>query len=119
MAIRNDNLAPLTLDSFRLFFDFLPTALKSMHEYRFGLTPYFFEDWKRARHWKNDEITPFELMRTLDPKPVKRDLKNAWANTVKAYPGFAKLKSVQSWAGLIDATPIVDPAPFRLDRFRG
>lgn len=109
VAIRNDNLAPLTLDSFRLFFDFLPTALKSMHEYRLGLTPYFFEDWKRARRWENDEITPFELVRTLDPKPVKRDLKNAWANTVKAYPGFGKLKPVQSWAGLIDATPDAVP----------
>lgn len=61
------------------------------------------------RHWRLDQVSPFERLRVLDPKPVHGILDEAFAALQQDFPAFQGLQSVERWAGMIDATPDVVP----------
>lgn len=97
--------APIVPDSFRLFFDFLP-SLRGEHggvKLRFGAR--FWEEWRTKRAWSLDETTPFEAIRTYDPKPTQSLLDDAKNILSKAFPVFGGMRIAQAWGGLIDTTP--------------
>lgn len=155
--------APLVPDSFRLFFDFLPSWRAEASNVRLRLNSRFWEEWRTKRVWRLDEETPFERVRTLDPVPTRKVMDEATANITRAFPAFAGMRVAEAWGGLIDTTPdevpiigevpyypgffvstgysghgfgigpgagrltadlvagdapVVDAAPFRLDRFK-
>jgi glycine/D-amino acid oxidase-like deaminating enzyme len=164
VARRGAYVAEIVPDSFRLFFDFLPTLRVQWHELRLRVGSRFLTEWRTPRRWALDAVSPFETVRVLDPLPNERLLGEARANLAAAFPVFRDMVVADSWGGLIDATPdgvpvispveahpglfiatgfsghgfglgpgagrlmadlvagappIVDPAPFRYDRFRG
>lgn len=119
VAQRGASTAEIVPDSFRLFFDFLPTLLRDHAEIRLRIGKRFVEEAKLARRWANDEITPFEQVRVLDPEPRAGVLKEAQTNLKAAFPAFADMKVAQSWAGLIDATPDAVPAIGEVPRLPG
>ena len=45
------------------------------------------------------------MIRVLDPAPSSAILAAGKANLAAAFPFFANMQVVQSWGGLIDATP--------------
>ncbi len=49
IARRNANVAELTPDSFRLFFDFLPALVTQWHELRLRVGRSFLEEWRIPR----------------------------------------------------------------------
>ena len=49
IARRNANVAALTPDSFRLFFDFLPALVTQWHELRLRVGRSFLEEWRIPR----------------------------------------------------------------------
>lgn len=109
IAMRNANVAPIVPDSFRLFTDFMPTLIKSWRELTLRIGNRFIQEWQTPRHWKADEITPFERVRVLDPAPYERFNREGFAHLIEAFPAFAGSRITQSWAGLIDVTPDAVP----------
>ena len=105
IARRNANVAPLTPDSFRLFFDFLPALVTQWHELRLRVGRSFLEEWRIPRRWALDAATPFETVRTLDPAPSRSILDEGERNLVRSFPAFGGMKVAERWAGIIDATP--------------
>jgi len=95
--------------SFRFMRQFLP-ALRSEWgsiSLRFGKR--FFDEWSLLKSWKLDGVSPFELVRTLDPEPVSWVLNEAENSVKSAYPAFRDMKIKEKWAGCIDVTPDVVP----------
>ena len=97
--------APIVPDSFRLFFDFLPSWRRESSNVRLRLTGRFLEEWRTKRSWSLDEETPFERMRIYDPVPTKKVLDEATDTITKAFPAFTGMQVAQAWGGLIDTTP--------------
>ena len=101
--------AEITPDSFRLFGAFLPALRKKWRGIRLQLGRQFLDEWGWKRRWKADEITPFEVVRVLDPQPDNRLLDTALVNLRKAHRAFELTVEAQRWGGLIDATPDAVP----------
>ncbi|HEY4163681.1 MAG TPA: FAD-binding oxidoreductase [Dongiaceae bacterium] len=113
------NRVDIVPDSFRNFGIFLP-ALKAEWRslsLRFGAR--FFEEWGWKRRWSADEVTPFEQVRVLDPKPDVAGLQTALRRLAADFPAFAKAKVAQHWAGLMDVTPDAVPVISPVDALPG
>ncbi|HBK05112.1 MAG TPA: D-amino-acid oxidase [Acetobacteraceae bacterium] len=119
IARRNANTAEITPDHFRLLSDFLPSLIKSRHEIRLRLGKRSWEEMRTARRWSLDETTPFEAVRVLDPTPNQDILAEARAVLAKAFPVFAGLEMVESWAGLMDVTPDAVPVIDKVSHIPG
>ena len=156
-------VVPLMLDSLLIGHHFLPTLKAQWKSVRLSLGRAFVADLFARRRWKPGQVSPFERVRTMDPRIDTGLNAEAMANLVKAWPIFAGARIAGSWAGMIDVTPdslpvispvakvpglvlasgfsghgfgtapgagqlaadlvmgerpLVDPAPYRLDRFR-
>lgn len=90
--------------AFRHLFAFLPMLQKRWRIVDLGLGKSFFGPLGHHR-WRDDEITPFEQMRVLDPEPDARLLDDVWREAQALYPQLAGAERVQAWAGMIDVTP--------------
>lgn len=109
IAHRGASVAHIVPDSFRLFADFVPAFIRQRHEVRLKFAGRFMEEARYPRHWGMDEITPFERVRTLDPKPDQAILAEAQRNLVHAFPAFRDMTIAGAWAGLIDVMPDAVP----------
>jgi glycine/D-amino acid oxidase-like deaminating enzyme len=109
IARRNANAAEITPDHFRLLSDFFPRLIKSRNEIRLRVSMRSWEELRTARRWSLDQATPFEAVRVLDPKPRQGILAEARSVLSGAFPVFAQMKIVESWAGLMDVTPDAVP----------
>jgi glycine/D-amino acid oxidase-like deaminating enzyme len=119
IAHRGATVAPVVPDSFRLAFDFLPALVRQRHELRVRVDGSFLEEWRTARRWRMDEVTPFERVRILDPRPDQAILDEARRNLVAAFPAFRAMKVAATWAGLIDAMPDAVPVIGEVPRLPG
>jgi glycine/D-amino acid oxidase-like deaminating enzyme len=109
IARRNANTAEITPDHFRLLSDFLPRLIQNRNEIRLRIGARSWQELRTARSWSLDQPTPFEAVRVLDPKPKQNILTEARAVLSKAFPIFAGMQVVESWAGLMDVTPDAIP----------
>ena len=102
-------LADLTPAHFRFARDFLPLLKMEHSALRYRLGKRFFEEARMRRRWELDEVTPFEMVRVLDPAPVDFILDDVFGKLQKAYPAFRNTRVAERWAGMIDGTPDVVP----------
>ena len=109
IAQRGANQTTITPDSFRLFFDFLPSLAGEWRNLRLGIGRRFIEEWNIPRRWSLDTPSPFESVRVLDPEPSKPILAQGQVNLARSFPVFKNATIAQSWAGLIDVTPDAVP----------
>ena len=109
VARRNGSISHITPDSFRLFFDFLPSLIKGWDELKLRVAGRFLEEWRMPRRWKLDAASPFEAVRVLDPKPDAAQLEEARHMIAGTFPFFRDMKIKDAWAGLIDVTPDAVP----------
>jgi len=109
IARRNANTAEITPDHFRLLQDFLPRLINNRNEIRLRVGVRSWEELRTARRWSLDQPTPFEAVRVLDPKPKQGILAEARSVLSKAFPAFANMEVVESWAGMMDVTPDAVP----------
>ncbi|MCC7283891.1 MAG: FAD-binding oxidoreductase [Acetobacteraceae bacterium] len=109
IARRNSSISEITPDSFRLFKLFLPNLRKSRRELRLRLGGRFMAEWNTPRHWRLDQVSPFEQVRVLDPVPDAGILRRAEAELSAIFPAFRGMKIAESWGGLMDATPDAVP----------
>ena len=119
IARRNANTAEITADHFRLLQDFLPRMINNRSEIRLRIGTRSWEELRTVRRWTLDQPTPFEAVRTLDPKPKQGILQEARRVLSKAFPVFANMQVVESWAGLIDVTPDAVPVIDRVNQMPG
>ncbi len=119
IAKRHNSISEITPDSFRLFGQYLPNLKKSWREIRLRAGGQFIAEWKTPRHWRMDEVSPFERVRVLDPAPDRSSMVDAPARLAKIFPAFAGLQVVESWAGLMDVTPDAVPVIGPVDSLPG
>ncbi|WP_273729082.1 FAD-binding oxidoreductase [Brucella gallinifaecis] len=104
-------------DAFRNFCAYIPQLREDFTSTRFKLAaPQNYPDaWRTPRHWSQNDETPFERCRILNPKPSQRELDRVLKQFTKAFPKIDKPCILRSWAGMIDtmpdALPLVDQAP--------
>ncbi len=119
VALRNYNIAPLTPDHFRLFFDYLPALAKTWRELNLRFTKMFFSELKVPRSWSFSEESPFEKVRILDPDPHMPYNLRALETLRVAFPKFASARITHNWAGIIDTTPDAVPAIGPIEQIPG
>ncbi len=73
--------------------------------------------WSTPRRWGEDEASPFERMRVLDPAPNRRMLARIARDFARAFPALGPVRLRAAWAGMIDVmpdvVPVVDESPLR------
>lgn len=119
VASGHENTVDIVPDSFRLGRRFLPAYLAQWRSLRFRVSARWREESGHQTHWSPDDITAFELCRILDPEPSERVLRRSWSAAQRAFPVFEQADVVQSWAGLIDATPDAVPVISPVDDLPG
>lgn len=101
--------APLTLDHLLIGWRYLGQLRAQGGALRVSLGREFFEDLALARRWSANNRSPFEKVRTRDPR-VNPDLnQEALTNLRKVWPIFDKAEIEEAWAGVIDITPDSNP----------
>ena len=101
-------------ESFLHFVRFLPLLRASGKgvKLRFGGS---YSRFLRRRRWGEEEMTPFERQRLLDPAVAPEILARLKARLAERLPALAKAGIAESWAGMIDVTPdavpVIDEAP--------
>ncbi|WP_449254655.1 NAD(P)/FAD-dependent oxidoreductase [Bosea sp. (in: a-proteobacteria)] len=115
LTLRNANIADISPDSFRLFRRYIPRLRENWREFHLRLGPSFLREMAEPSHWRPDERTIFERVRTLDPKPSRLFLKRALQNAAKAFAPFEAVTISHAWAGVMDVTPnavpVIDAIP--------
>lgn len=111
--------APLTIDHLLIGMKFMP-MLQGQHNFlKIGLGKYFFNDLFLARKWKEGSVSPFEKVRTMDPKVNEVLNGNALANLRAAWPDFEQAEIESQWSGMIDITPDSNPVIDRVEKIPG
>jgi glycine/D-amino acid oxidase-like deaminating enzyme len=116
---RGANIFDIVPDAFRLRREFMPLMGKQSGGTTIRLGKRFIDEWGIPRRWYMDEETPFERVRTLDPKPTRAVLDAAKSNIQAAFPVFKNMVEAQSWAGYIDVTPDAVPVISGVDEVPG
>ena len=100
------DIIPAAFTHFRAF---TPTLLAQWRilKLRFG-RPFF--DALGQRRWRDDQMSPFEAVRVMDPEPDHALLDDVMRAARALYPNLADARPVERWAGLIDVTPDEVPA---------
>jgi glycine/D-amino acid oxidase-like deaminating enzyme len=65
----------------------------------------FLDGPEALMRWKNDEVSPFERMRTWDPPAQDTLVAFALKRIGEIYAELANIKVAHKWGGLIDFTP--------------
>jgi glycine/D-amino acid oxidase-like deaminating enzyme len=79
----------------------------------------FFDGPEALMRWKNDQVSPFERMRTWDPPPQEKLITFALKRIGEIYPALANIKVAHKWGGLIDFTPDWLPVISAIDTLPG
>jgi glycine/D-amino acid oxidase-like deaminating enzyme len=119
IAQKNANLAHIVPDSFRLFFQFLPAFRSEGNEIRLRFGQQFFAELSTPKRWSSDQVTPFEVTRTLHSTPSEKILREGLRNLQRAFPEFAAARLKESWGCAIDVTPDAVPVIDALDAVPG
>jgi len=69
--------------------------------------------------WENDEISPFERNRILDPAPDAELVKLAVKNLEREYPALKGIGVDRAWGGLIDTSPDLVPVISTVEHLPG
>ncbi len=117
LALGDMNGFSLGPDAIRHLGKYIPVFAKSWRNIDLHLkSPCGYPDsWSTPRNWRDDEITPFEKIRVLEPPAKQHYVKLLCDRFAKRFPEIGRPEIRNSWAGIIDAmpdvVPIVDRAP--------
>lgn len=65
--------------------------------------------WGQARRWSEDQHSPFEAIRVLDPAPSMSKLRAVANGFSKLFPHLGPVHLRRVWAGMIDTLPDIVP----------
>lgn len=109
IAHKTYSVADIVPDSFKLLPDFFGLMKTDIQDLKLRFGRRFFEEFKSPKHWAADEVSPFEICRTFDPKPNDALLDEAFASLCQAIPAFKQATIAERWAGGIDVVPDAVP----------
>ncbi|SEF43386.1 NAD(P)/FAD-dependent oxidoreductase [Bosea lathyri] len=109
IAISGKGTLELTPQGLRYARDFLPMFIRRIKAVEFGFGSSFFRGPEALGSWRFDEVTPFERIRVLDPKPNRKTVEQTMARARALYPALKSVGIRESWAGYIDSTPDAVP----------
>lgn len=69
--------------------------------------------------WQNDQVSPFEKIRTLDPKPDAELVRFGLETLTRELPALKGVKVEASWAGMIDTAPDLVPVISKVEQLPG
>jgi glycine/D-amino acid oxidase-like deaminating enzyme len=95
--------------SFRYATKYLPAFRASGGSLAFALNGDFFRALATPARWALDRASPFERERVLGPKPEARVLDEMREALRRSLPELAAMPFVETWAGMIEATPDILP----------
>jgi glycine/D-amino acid oxidase-like deaminating enzyme len=109
----------LTPATFRYAGKFLP-ALRQGHEsLRLTIGREFLKALVTPRRWSLDAPSPFERDRVLAPPPERRVLGQIRKSLERWFPEIAAAPFVETWGGMIEASPDVLPIISGVERIGG
>jgi len=91
LALNGQNSYYLGPDAFRHVLTYLPLLGQAWREIdlRPGQPTDYPDGWRTARHWAEDEVTPFERTRVLEQKPGKGEVAKIVRLFARRFPGLA------------------------------
>jgi glycine/D-amino acid oxidase-like deaminating enzyme len=108
-----------SLQSLRQFKVFLPLLRSSYKKLNFRLGGNSQEQFYGKRTWQAEEISPFENNRALSPVPAVKTIQRLRSILARQLPVLKDIEIVESWAGMIDATPDVVPVMDKVSDING
>ncbi|MGI9485637.1 MAG: NAD(P)/FAD-dependent oxidoreductase [Geminicoccaceae bacterium] len=109
----------ITPAAFRHFRAFLPVAKENIGKLKFRFGRPFFEELTTSARWREDEITPFETSRVLDPEPDHQLLDDVLTAAKRLHPQLRDVRPADRWAGMIDVLPDQTPVLGPVDSHPG
>jgi len=109
VASSNTNEHFVGADSFRYCLKFLPALAASVRFIRLHFGGNLIERLRPVRRWRDDEVSPFERTRVLNPIPSPKALRRMRQGLTRRLPKLADVPFEEAWAGMIDVTPDVVP----------
>jgi glycine/D-amino acid oxidase-like deaminating enzyme len=95
--------------SFRYAFKYLPAFRASPESVSLGFGADFFRALATPSRWRLDAPSPFERERVLNPKPEVRIVRAMRSAIERWMPELAACPFVETWGGMIEASPDVLP----------
>jgi glycine/D-amino acid oxidase-like deaminating enzyme len=105
--------------SFRYLFKFLPAFRASPDSVGFSFGADFFRALATPSRWPLDAPSPFERERVLNPKPEVRVVREMRSAIERWLPELAACPFVETWGGMIEASPDVLPIIAPADSLQG
>ena len=112
-------LHSLTPDTLRYARKFWPAFLQGHDSIRVRLGSGFLEALRTPSNWTMDEVSPFERQRMLHPEPEMQVLGQMQAALARCFPEIAPAAFVETWGGIIEASPDVLPVISQVDGHDG
>jgi len=95
--------------SFRYAAKFLPAFREGHDSLRLSIGGDFFHALATPSRWPLDRVSPFERERVLNPRPEVRVLRQMRTAIDRWIPELSAVPFVESWGGMIEASPDVLP----------
>jgi glycine/D-amino acid oxidase-like deaminating enzyme len=112
-------LHSLTPDTLRYARKFWPAFLQGHDSIRVRSGFGFFEALRTPSKWAMDEVSPFERQRMLHPEPERQVIDQMRAALERHFPEIASAAFVETWGGIIEASPDVLPVISHIDGHDG
>lgn len=119
VAVGGAGRVELTPQNLRHALAFVPLYLKRRKKVRLRLGRAFFSGPEAFASWNNDQVSPFEKVRVLDPPPDMRLIDAAMARFRADYPALKEMTVQDAWGGFIDSTPDARPVISPIDKIPG
>lgn len=119
VAHGHSTLHSLTPSTLRFGRKFLPAFREGRDSLRLSFGRAFFRELATPGRWALDAPSPFERQRVLDPAPEQHVLGQVRDELRHWYPEIADTPFVETWGGMIEATPDVLPVISGVDGLDG
>jgi glycine/D-amino acid oxidase-like deaminating enzyme len=117
LSLCDKHTAYIGPDAFRNLRNYIPAILKGWKHLNLKINaPKDFPDaWQTNRSWGDEDVSPFENCRVLEPKPDPKNIKRMVERFKARFPKIGPPEIAHSWAGMIDTmpdfVPIIDQTP--------
>ena len=109
----------MTPDTFRYARKFWPALSQGHDSIRVRVGADFLDAIRAPSSWKMDEVSPFERERMLHPAPEVQVLAQMKGGLTRCFPEIAPAAFVETWGGIIEASPDVLPVISHVEGYDG